>query len=167
MRQKLVVKILSVIIIVFAVGRLHANQYLKLYYNDTIRIQSFDFDNVRKIMFVSDTLKIHENGISDVSLIAFDDIKKIIFQELISVGIEEKINTNIKIVYQPSIDCVEIESSSIIKEVRIFDVKGLLVAYFSPCTNAFQESLSSLPKGVYIVCANDEKTYNVKKISIR
>lgn len=148
-------------------GKLHASQYLKLYYNDTIRIQSFDFDNVHKIMFISDTLQIYENDMSNICLIAFDDIKKIIFQELISVGIEQKINTDIKIMYQPSIDRVEIESSSAIKEVRIFDVKGLLVAYFSPCTNAFQESLSSLPKGVYIVCANDEKTYNVKKISIR
>jgi type IV secretory pathway TraG/TraD family ATPase VirD4 len=121
-------------------------------------VQSFALNKVRKLTFTEEAMYVHPTSGSATS-VPYTDIVKLAFAPIVGSAPSDEPSAvaasaqdyGVKIYPNPTVDNVVIESTTDIREVRVFDAQGTLLQLVDNQQVTTTLSLSALPAGVYLV----------------
>ena len=139
---------------------------LYYYAKSSTTAKSFSLDDLDKVTFTSDGLKLWKQ--SGAQEIAFDDFLMFTFTEMehpIVTTIESKVVAkDVLVSYDSRSKTVTVESGSALNGVSVYDLQGRMVAHVSAAGSNYRLSLSSVPAGIYLVKAQRDGETIVNKI---
>lgn len=140
---------------------------LYVYVNSSDMTQSFSLDNLDKITFSENSMKLWEySGTTEIdfstfSFLSFDkDINPTTSVRDLSFG------KDVKIQYVPKSNVVTVEAKEPLNGVAIYDLQGRLLTSASTASQSYRISVAKIPRGIFVVrvtCGGKVKSHKMVK----
>ena len=140
---------------------------LYVYVNSSGTPQSFSLDNLDKITFSENSMKLWEHNrtteidFSTFSFLSFDkDINPTTSVRDLSIG------KDVKIQYIPKSNVVTVEAKETLDGVAIYDLQGRLLTSASTASKSYRIPVAKVPLGVFVVrvtCGGMVKSHKMVK----